>query len=117
MLTIVRSLFSVQIVFLLSLNTASFENIAPHDWPNWRGLTHNGIAAANQSPHSLERDQKHHLEILHPGRGHASLTIVGDFVHLPTADETNETQSVLCLNRHNGKIIWSILTHADQFYQ
>ena len=95
------------IVLATALTTAAmaerFEGIGPNDWPSWRGPTHNGVAAAGQSPPAEWSDSKNILwKADIPGRGHASPTVVGDFIYLPTADETKQTQSVICLDRHTG---------------
>jgi outer membrane protein assembly factor BamB len=110
------------LVLATALTTAAtaerFEGIGPNDWPGWRGPTHNGVAAAGQNPPTEWSESKNILwKTDIPGRGHASPTVVGDFIYLPTADETKQTQSVICLNRHTGKLVWSKQVNEGGFDQ
>ena len=86
------------------------------DWPWWRGPYRNGIAAAGQNP-PLEWSASKNVvwKAAIPGRGHGSPTVVGDQVFLATADEKLQIQSVLCLNRNNGKQIWKTDIHKGGF--
>lgn len=45
-----------------------------------------------------------------PGRGHGSPIVVGEGVFLATADA--QTQSILCLNRNTGKLVWEKKVHG-----
>ncbi len=83
------------------------------DWPCWRGPTRDGIAAPGQNPPIHWSETENILwKAAIPGRGHGSPTIVGDRVYLATADPVRHTQSVLCLDRHTGKIIWQSEVHG-----
>lgn len=82
------------------------------DWPGWRGPTHDGIAAPGQNPPvewSETRGVVWKVEL--PGRGHGSPTVVGDRIYLPTADMARGSQSILCLDRASGKIVWEKAVH------
>ena len=83
-----------------------------NDWPWWRGPQHTGIATPGQKP-PLEWGPNQNVawRFAVPGRGHAQPTIVGDFIYLPTADEKKEIQSVLCLQRETGKLLWKTDVH------
>ena len=108
MISLIRSSLFVAITFSLSLSAAGYRGIGPNDWAGWRGPTHDGVAAKGQTPPTTWSETENILwKFSIPGRGHASPTVVGEFVFLPTADETKKTQAVLCLNRHTGKLIWS----------
>jgi len=50
-----------------------------------------------------------------PGRGHSDPTIVGDRVFLATAENTSETQSVVCFDRHSGNQLWQQTLHQGGF--
>jgi len=41
-----------------------------------------------------------------PGRGHASPVLWGDRIFLATADETRQAQSLVCLRRADGQLLW-----------
>lgn len=84
----------------------------PKDWPWWRGQTVNGFAAAGEKPPTKwSKTENVVWKVKTPGRGHASPTVVGDRVYLPTADEGAETRSVLCFDRATGEKIWERELH------
>ena len=83
------------------------------DWPAWRGPTRDGQAAPGQNP-PLEWSESKNIawKVPVPGRGHGSPTVVGERIYLPTADPTKQSQSVLCLDRRAGKLIWETEVHG-----
>jgi outer membrane protein assembly factor BamB len=104
--------------FAFSASAADFKGIGKQDWPWWRGPNHNGVAAEGQDPPlrwSEDRNVVWKAPI--PGRGHGSATVVGRHVYLPTADEANQTQSILCLDRATGKQVWQSVLHKGAFNQ
>lgn len=86
--------------------------VAPGDWPWWRGPNRDGIAAPDQTPplHWSETEGVVWKAAI-PGRGHGSATVVGDQVFLATCDEEADSQSVLCLDRRTGAPIWETCVH------
>ena len=91
-------------------------NVAPSDWPWWRGPHRNGIAAADQKPPMKWSDSENILwQSAIPGRGHGSPTVVGDQVFLATADHEHEIQSVLCFQRKTGERLWQSEVHRGGF--
>ena len=90
--------------------------MAPTDWPWWRGLNRDGIAAADQQPPLHWSETQNVLwKAPIPGRGHGSATVVGNQVFLATADEEREVQSVLCFDRQTGKQLWKTEVHTGGF--
>lgn len=86
------------------------------DWPWWRGPTRDGVAAPDQKvPLEWAKDKNVLWEAAIPGRGHGSMSIVGDCVFLATADPDAEVQSVLCLDRKTGKQLWQTEVHKGNF--
>lgn len=82
------------------------------DWPCWRGPTGDGVADANQRPPLTWGATENIVwKTKVPGRGHASPTVVGGKVFLPTADEKAEVQSVLCYDRATGRQLWKADVH------
>src|SRR5438445_10054761 len=106
------------IVLLLFLPLASADDatkkqeaepiaIGATDWPWWRGLTQDGIAASKQDPPLTWSETENIVwKAPVPGRGHGSPTVVGERVFLCVAEMESETQSVLCLDRKTGKERW-----------
>src|SRR5438445_413406 len=87
--------------------------LAAQDWPWWRGPTGDGIAPLRQKPPLHWSRTKNVLWTAQPpGRGHASPTVVGEHVFIPTADEAAATQSVLCFDRATGRQLWKTDVHA-----
>ncbi len=85
------------------------------DWPAWRGPTHDGLATPGQNtPVQWSETEGVLWKAALPGRGHGSPTVVGERVYLATADPVKKSQSVLCLDRSNGKIVWQTEVHGSQ---
>src|SRR5262249_13896761 len=103
------------IAFVFSLNIG-FSAVDPaSDWPAWRGPTRDGMAAPGQNPPVQWSETEHILwKTPLPGRGHGSPTVVGDRIYLATSDRSKQTQSVLGLDRHTGKLVWQTKVHGGQ---
>ena len=100
------------LTFAFPARGASPITISTTDWPAWRGPTHDGIAALGQTvPIQWSETDGILWKAPVPGRGHGSPTVVGDRVYLATADQLKQTQSVLCLDRHTGKLVWQSEVH------
>ena len=86
--------------------------ISAHDWPWWRGPSHDGHAAADQTP-PLEWSETKNVRWSAPvpGRGSSSPTVVGERVYLTTCDESVGSQSVLAFDRGSGAPVWTTLVH------
>ena len=86
--------------------------VAPTDWPWWRGPNRNGIAAPDQNPPiHWSSTQNVVWKARVSGRGHGSPTVVGDQVFLASADEDEEIQSVLGFSRRTGDQLWKYDVH------
>ena len=82
------------------------------DWPWWRGPNRNGVANPDQAPPTeWSATQNVAWKSAVNGRGHSSPTVVGEHVYLATADEEQETQSVLCYDRETGQQLWQTVVH------
>lgn len=82
------------------------------DWPWWRGPQRNGVAHSEQNPPTEWSETKNVAwKSAVPGRGHSSPTVVGKRVFLATADETEQTQSVVCYDRESGRQLWQTAVH------
>ena len=71
---------------------------ASGDWPGWRGPTADGHAESGQRvPVRWTEGENIIWKAALPGRGHASPTVVGDRIFIPTAEEDTEVQAVIVL--------------------
>jgi outer membrane protein assembly factor BamB len=92
--------------------TAEKIQIAPTDWPWWRGPNRDGIASADQSPPLKWSETQNVLwKIAIPGRGHGSPIVVGDQVFVTTADEERDLQTVCCIHKDTGEQVWETAVH------
>jgi len=86
------------------------------DWPQWRGMRHDGIAdSAKMPPLKFSATEKVRWSVPIPGRGHGSPIIHGKNIFLATADEKSRTQSLICIDRDTGKVTWERVVHRDGF--
>lgn len=76
------------------------------DWAMWRGSQSDGVASGPEIPASWTDRENVAWKIRLPGRGHSSPTVVGERICLETADEQAKSQSILCLDRRDGKVVW-----------
>jgi len=80
---------------------------SPHDdWPCWRGPKGDNHSPDQHAP--LEWSAEKHVawKVEVPGRGHASPCVVGDKILLISADDSRETQFLLCYGRRHGNLLW-----------
>lgn len=91
----------------------------PHrasDWSSWRGPRGDGSADSNQQP-PLQWSETENIawQAPIPGRGHASPSVRGNEIFLPTADLERGVQSVLCFDATTGQQKWEAIVHEGGF--
>ena len=87
-----------------------------NNWPQWRGPDRNNHAAAGAKPvteWSAEKNIRWKTPI--PGRGHSTPIVIGDRLYLTTADQGKNTQSLIAVQRADGKILWNKVIHEGGF--
>lgn len=89
-------------------------NVEETDWPWWRGNSRIGLAGDQQIPTEWGPTTNILWKTAVPGRGHASPTVVGDRIFLATADEDQQTQSVLAYDRATGNPLWTKEVHSGK---
>lgn len=90
-------------------------NVGVQDWPWWRGPSRNHVAPCSEVPTTWSTTTNVVWKSAIPGRGHGSPCVVADHIYLCTADETAETQNVVCFSRHDGQQLWNTEVHAGGF--
>jgi len=106
--------YALLLVFAIASTGSAVDvgkQISPDDWAAWRGPEQKGIAPGPLPPTSWSADSNILWTAQISGRGHSSPTVVGPHVYLATADEENETQSVICLDRESGERLWEKVVH------
>ena len=107
-----KTLFSLALLCAFALLPLTAGTVAPEaEWPQWRGPQRNGLSGETgllkQWP---EKGPATVWSIANLGEGYGSVAIRGDRVYVQgtsgTAAEAKST--VFCLNRADGKTIWSI---------
>ncbi|MEL6104713.1 MAG: sialate O-acetylesterase [Planctomycetota bacterium] len=97
---------------LESKNASGEYTFASSDWPWWRGPDRNGHADEHQQPPTKWSSNENILwKRPLPGRGHGSPIVVGEYLYLPTADRKRKVQTVLCLHRDTGEVLWETIVH------
>lgn len=89
-------------------------SVAASDWHQWRGPNGNNVAATSV-PTEWNDTDKVIWKVKIPGRGHSCPTVVGDRIFLATADEGQQVQSVLGLDRQTGEQLWKTDLHRGNF--
>jgi outer membrane protein assembly factor BamB len=107
-----RFTFVLFVAMTFAIVTHGFE-FAADDWPCWRGLGQTGIADGPLPPTTWSDSENIIWKTKLPGRGHSSPIVVGQHVYVATADEINRTQSIICLQRGTGKMLWETVVHRD----
>jgi outer membrane protein assembly factor BamB len=94
--------------------TSAPVEIGADDWPWWRGGRHNGAGTGKAV---AEWSEKRNIvwKVQVPGSGHASPVVVAGRIFLATADEQEQTQSVLCFEAKTGKQLWRTVVHSGGF--
>jgi outer membrane protein assembly factor BamB len=88
------------------------------DWPEWRGPTRDGHAAAGETV-PLKWSETENVLWRAPirGRGHSSPTVAGNRVYVTTADAAKDEQLVICVDRATGKPVWETVVHRGKLDQ
>lgn len=90
-------------------------SVGSTDWPWWRGPDRNGVAEGQSLPTEWSETENVVWKVPVPGRGHSSPIIVEERIFLATADDDRQVQSVLCLNRGDGAVLWQTDVHTGNF--
>ena len=115
---IAKNLFIFAISSLLSFAGAassSAQSASEQQWRAWRGPNDNGVVE-NQTPVTeWSKSENVIWKSTIPGRGHSTPIIVDGRIFLTTSDVQKETQSVLCFDQSNGKLLWEKVCNTGNF--
>ncbi|MEM7144536.1 MAG: PQQ-binding-like beta-propeller repeat protein [Verrucomicrobiota bacterium] len=80
------------------------------DWSGWRGPNGDGTAGAGTNVDRVPLSWGPTTNVVWkaslPGEGHSTPIVLGDKVVLTYSDDVSEVQSVLCLRRADGSVLW-----------
>lgn len=82
------------------------------DWPQWRGPNGDNHAAPGAAaPIEWTETSGLFWRTRLPGRGHSSPTVFGERIYLTTADDAEQTQSLLVIDRATGELLRGEVAH------
>lgn len=84
------------------------------DWPVWRGPEGNNHAAdETRVPEDWDLTGERNVlwKTKIPGRGHSTPIVVQDAIYMTTSSEQDQTQSLLKLDRQNGRLLDQWVIH------
>jgi outer membrane protein assembly factor BamB len=99
----------------IAVSSASAQADKTNQWTTWRGPGDNGVVEDQQPVTTWSESENVLWSTELPGRGHSTPIIVGDRVFLTTSDTGKKTQSVLCLSRDGGKMLWEKVVNKGNF--
>ncbi len=77
------------------------------DWPQWRGPHQDGVSTERGWSHEWESAGPKRLWEFSVGSGNGAIAVVGDRLYtIGASGETEETDTVFCLNTDSGEVIW-----------
>lgn len=89
--------------------------IPPGSWPWWRGAERNNVVTEEVVDFQWSSQPNVAWSAKIQGLGHSSPIVVGDKVLITTADEKQETKSLLCYEAATGKPLWTRAIHQGGF--
>ncbi len=81
--------------------------VGAEEWPGWRGPRGDGTSLEPTAPVRWSAQDNVYWKAALPGVGHSSPVIWGDRIYLTTCLEAEGKRELLCLDRRDGKILWS----------
>ena len=94
----------MRILISLFLFTAT---LSAGNWPSWRGPSGDGISPEKNVPTKWSATENIAWKQPIAGDGHSSPIIWGDRIFLTTSLTEKNERHLLCLNRRDGKTLWS----------
>ena len=77
------------------------------DWPAWRGAGGDGVSAEAKFPTKWSATENIRWKVALPGPGNSTPIVAGGRVFVSCAAEQGHQRSLLCLDRANGKQLWT----------
>jgi outer membrane protein assembly factor BamB len=81
-------------------------SLGAEEWPCWRGPRRDGTSTETGIPLRWSQTENIAWNTEIPGIGHSSPIVWGDRVFVTTCILQNQERVLLCLDRHDGKLLW-----------
>jgi outer membrane protein assembly factor BamB len=94
------------LVFLTFGRAPAADKPTPPSWTHWRGPTMQGYSDDTRAPLTWSETENLLWKTRLPGAGNSTPIIWGDHVFLTTASNEGKRLQVVCLNAHDGRILW-----------
>ncbi len=102
-------------LLLSSLVVVACASGAPGDWPQFRGPSGQGHAAARGLPLHWSETKNVTWKVPVPGLGHSSPVIGGDQIWMTTALDKGRSLHAVCFDRRTGRMLHNVgLFHKEQ---
>jgi outer membrane protein assembly factor BamB len=98
-----KKTFQIIVVFFIVFFTTGISYCYSQDWPQWRGVNHDGRVKGFKAPKTWPRELAQEWKI-NVGFGDATPALVNGKIYLSTRQGADEV--VLCLDAASGKEIW-----------
>ncbi len=92
---------------------AMLEQASAEDWTRFRGPNGQGVSTEVDLPVTWSATENVAWKTKIPGNAWSSPIVYGDFVFLTTATEEGTSCRVICLNRHDGNVLWNKEVHRQ----
>lgn len=94
------------IAFFSAVLLMTSPGVGDDNWPRFRGHNGSGISKATTIP--VEWTEKdYNWKISLPGSGNSSPVVWENHIYVTSADVTNGTQTLQCINAHTGTVSWA----------
>ena len=95
-----------RVLLAVWLLLSGIAELRAEDWPCWRGPRGDGSSLEKNLPVTWNEKENIAWKTAIPGVGHSSPIVVGDHVFLTTCLVKEQQRVLLCLDRHDGKVLW-----------
>jgi len=90
-------------------------SLPPESWPWWRGESRDGVVHQEIADFQWTSQPNLIWSAKIQGLGHSSPIVVGDKVFITSADDKQETKSLVCYETVMGKPLWTTPVHQGGF--
>ncbi len=106
---------SVLICFLSTYLVTAFNYANAQEWTRFRGPNGTGIANPDAEIPTKWSDENVKWKVSVPGKAHSSPVLWGDKLFLSTVKRNEQTQTLICFDAKDGKIIWEKPFEASDY--